>query len=187
MAGLHGTVTGEAESAYTAINSSKTYGAEGGSETSIEKTGASGTVDVPLTSEDDPETEEDDTTATVTGNSDETPVVTGDEKESPKDGDYDYTTTTVTGQSSVSVTTKEITVTETVGPASEMEYLTSDAEPNGGSNHLLNVPIFDAQLPAEGETVETTEDAMEALAELTGRRVREDVTNRIFERFCVGK
>ena len=31
------------------------------------------------------------------------------------------------------------------------------------------------------------EDAMEALAELTGRRIREDVTDRIFARFCVGK
>ncbi|MDO4815506.1 MAG: tRNA uridine-5-carboxymethylaminomethyl(34) synthesis GTPase MnmE [Bacillota bacterium] len=32
-----------------------------------------------------------------------------------------------------------------------------------------------------------TEGAMEALGELTGRTVREDVTNRIFQRFCVGK
>ena len=32
-----------------------------------------------------------------------------------------------------------------------------------------------------------TETAMEALGELTGRTVREDVTARIFERFCVGK
>ena len=32
-----------------------------------------------------------------------------------------------------------------------------------------------------------TEGAMQALGELTGRSVREDVTNRIFERFCVGK
>ncbi|MCI8474545.1 MAG: tRNA uridine-5-carboxymethylaminomethyl(34) synthesis GTPase MnmE [Oscillospiraceae bacterium] len=31
------------------------------------------------------------------------------------------------------------------------------------------------------------EGAMEALGELTGRSVREDVTGRIFERFCVGK
>ena len=31
------------------------------------------------------------------------------------------------------------------------------------------------------------EAAMEALGELTGRSVREDITNRIFERFCVGK
>lgn len=32
-----------------------------------------------------------------------------------------------------------------------------------------------------------TEGAMAALGELTGRTVREDVTNRIFQRFCVGK
>ena len=31
------------------------------------------------------------------------------------------------------------------------------------------------------------EAALEALGELTGRIVREDITNRIFERFCVGK
>ena len=32
-----------------------------------------------------------------------------------------------------------------------------------------------------------TEAAMSALGELTGRSIREDITNRIFERFCVGK
>ena len=32
-----------------------------------------------------------------------------------------------------------------------------------------------------------TEGAMAALGELSGRTVREDVTNRIFQRFCVGK
>lgn len=32
-----------------------------------------------------------------------------------------------------------------------------------------------------------TEGAMSALGELSGKTVREDVTNRIFERFCVGK
>ena len=32
-----------------------------------------------------------------------------------------------------------------------------------------------------------TETAMAALGELTGRTLREEVTNRIFERFCVGK
>jgi tRNA modification GTPase len=31
------------------------------------------------------------------------------------------------------------------------------------------------------------ETAMSALGELSGRSVREDVTARIFERFCVGK
>ena len=32
-----------------------------------------------------------------------------------------------------------------------------------------------------------TEGAMTAIGELTGRTIREDITNRIFERFCVGK
>ena len=32
-----------------------------------------------------------------------------------------------------------------------------------------------------------TEGAMASLGELTGRSIREDVTNRIFQRFCVGK
>ena len=32
-----------------------------------------------------------------------------------------------------------------------------------------------------------TEAAMAALGELSGRSIREDVTNRIFARFCVGK
>ena len=31
------------------------------------------------------------------------------------------------------------------------------------------------------------ENALSALGELTGRAVREDITKRIFERFCVGK
>ena len=31
------------------------------------------------------------------------------------------------------------------------------------------------------------EAAMEALGEVIGRTVREDITNGIFERFCVGK
>ena len=32
-----------------------------------------------------------------------------------------------------------------------------------------------------------SETAMSALGELTGRSVRQDVTDRIFQRFCVGK
>ena len=32
-----------------------------------------------------------------------------------------------------------------------------------------------------------TENAMQALGELTGASIREDITNQIFARFCVGK
>ena len=35
--------------------------------------------------------------------------------------------------------------------------------------------------------VTDVEEAMSALGELTGRTVREDVTDLIFQRFCVGK
>ena len=31
------------------------------------------------------------------------------------------------------------------------------------------------------------EEALEALGELTGQSVREDITDRIFAKFCVGK
>ena len=47
------------------------------------------------------------------------------------------------------------------------------------------------QALADGITADAVltdvEQAMQALGEVTGHTVREDVTNRIFERFCVGK
>lgn len=47
------------------------------------------------------------------------------------------------------------------------------------------------QAAADGVTPDAVltcvEDALDALGELTGANVREDVTRRIFERFCVGK
>ena len=43
-----------------------------------------------------------------------------------------------------------------------------------------------ASMPPDA-VVADVEEAMAALGELTGRTVREDVTARIFERFCVGK
>ena len=38
-----------------------------------------------------------------------------------------------------------------------------------------------------GVSVHSVEEAMEAMGEVTGATVREDITARIFERFCVGK
>ena len=52
---------------------------------------------------------------------------------------------------------------------------------------------MDAALQAmeEGNTPDIvlteTETAMQALGELTGASIREDITDRIFSRFCVGK
>jgi len=45
---------------------------------------------------------------------------------------------------------------------------------------------LEAGMPPDG-VLSDVEEAMEALGEVTGRRVSEDITGRIFERFCVGK
>ena len=44
-----------------------------------------------------------------------------------------------------------------------------------------------AMARALGHVTADREEALEALGELTGQSVREDVTARIFQRFCVGK
>ena len=53
------------------------------------------------------------------------------------------------------------------------------------------LPIWGADALEAGlspdAVVADVEEAMSALGELTGRTVSEDVTARIFERFCVGK
>ena len=45
---------------------------------------------------------------------------------------------------------------------------------------------LEAGMPPDA-VVADVEEALSALGELTGRTVREDVTARIFARFCVGK
>ena len=68
---------------------------------------------------------------------------------------------------------------------------------------LTNARQFDAIRRAHGSIVSAlrglrmgftpdavltdVEEAMEAMGEVTGATVREDITARIFERFCVGK
>ena len=42
-------------------------------------------------------------------------------------------------------------------------------------------------LDAVSDDLSDVEEALSALGELTGQSVREDVTARIFQRFCVGK
>lgn len=70
------------------------------------------------------------------------------------------------------------------------EILTNARQAEAVSRALENMKAALAALTlcATPDIVLTeTEGAMSALGELTGRVVREDVTNRIFERFCVGK
>ena len=42
-------------------------------------------------------------------------------------------------------------------------------------------------LDAVSDDLSDVEEALSALGELTGASVREDITDRIFQRFCVGK
>lgn len=85
----------------------------------------------------------------------------------------------------------------------EVEAIFGDGEEHSAGEMLTNVRHYAAVLRGRkalesvlegfdsGMTPDAVltdvEDAMEALGELTGRTVREDITARIFERFCVGK
>jgi tRNA modification GTPase len=70
------------------------------------------------------------------------------------------------------------------------EILTNARQADAVSRALesMNAALQAMELGATPDIVLTeSEEAMSALGELTGRSVREDVTNRIFQRFCVGK
>ncbi len=73
-------------------------------------------------------------------------------------------------------------------PAGEILTNSRHADAAGRALDYMNAAI---EAMAEGRTPDIvlteTEGAMQAIGELSGRTVREDVTNRIFERFCVGK
>lgn len=73
-------------------------------------------------------------------------------------------------------------------PAGEILTNTRQAEAVKRALDYLNAALEAMHMGATPDIVLTeTEGAMSALGELSGRTVREDVTNRIFQRFCVGK
>lgn len=73
-------------------------------------------------------------------------------------------------------------------PAGEILTNLRQAQAVMRSREALEHALFAMRQGATPDAVLTqTEEAMEALGELTGKTVREDVTRRIFERFCVGK
>ena len=59
------------------------------------------------------------------------------------------------------------------------------------AGRALNCVVRANQALSDGVTPDAlltdVEEALEALGELTGQSVREDVTDRIFSKFCVGK
>lgn len=73
-------------------------------------------------------------------------------------------------------------------PAGEILTNVRQAEAVSRALEHLDAAFEAMQLGLTPDLVLTeTEGVMQALGELTGRTVREDVTNRIFQRFCVGK
>lgn len=73
-------------------------------------------------------------------------------------------------------------------PAGEILTNSRQAEAIGRALESMKAAKEAMLLGATPDIVLTeTETAMAALGELSGRTVRDDITNRIFERFCVGK
>lgn len=73
-------------------------------------------------------------------------------------------------------------------PAGEILTNTRQAEAVARAVESMEAALEAMNTGATPDIVLTeTEGAMAALGELTGRSIREDVTNRIFQRFCVGK
>ena len=131
------------------------------------------TVDVPLTDQDDPKTEKDETTNTVKGPEVGTTTVTGDQPTSPTDKTYDYTESTVVEQGSVTVKTEEIEVTAT-GDSSDMEKIVSETKPDGTNDIVKDTngaaPEPDATVPqpspVQDEPVDQTGDTAGEAAKL---------------------
>lgn len=73
-------------------------------------------------------------------------------------------------------------------PAGEILTNARQADAVKRALESMNAALNAMQLGCTPDIILTeAENAMSALGELTGRTVREDVTNRIFARFCVGK
>ena len=73
-------------------------------------------------------------------------------------------------------------------PAGEILTNTRQAEAVARAVESMEAALEAMNTGATPDIVLTeTEGAMAALGELTGRSIREDVNNRIFQRFCVGK
>lgn len=73
-------------------------------------------------------------------------------------------------------------------PAGEILTNSRQAEAVGRALEYLDAAAEAMDMRMTPDIVLTeTEGAMAALGELSGRSLREDVTNRIFQRFCVGK
>jgi len=148
----NGVVTGEGSMEYRATNPSGNMGADGGSEWVVEENTSElegAEVDVPLTEGE---------TNSVVGREEGTVIeVSGDVKENPGDGEYDYTTSTVVKQGSVDVTTEEIIIIDKVAEGTEMEYVNSETVPDENNDLGYVAAAPEEYLPGYEGKAETPE------------------------------
>lgn len=103
------------------------------------------TVDIPMTDVDNPETEVNETQNTVKGDAVGTTTQKGDlpKPDAETDEEYNYTESTVTEQSSVTVTTKEITSEQPLDETDtevDMDYVSSDTSPTETNDLIKEKP-----------------------------------------------
>ena len=102
----------------------------------------------------------------------------------------DVTVSAKTGQGLEELAGAVAALFPTGGPEAAGELLTNARQADAARRALEAVERAGESLAA-GVTPDAlltdVEEALSALGELTGRTVREDITDRIFERFCVGK
>ena len=95
----------------------------------------------------------------------------------------------LTGQG-IEVLTEAVEELFPLGEEAQGEILTNSRHADAVSRALESIraakDALDFGLTPDAVLVEV-EEAMAALGELSGKTVREDITSRIFERFCVGK
>ena len=95
----------------------------------------------------------------------------------------------LTGQG-IEVLTEAVEELYPLGQEAQGEILTNSRHADAVSRALESIraakDAMDFGLTPDAVLVEV-EEAMAALGELSGKTVREDITSRIFERFCVGK
>ena len=146
--------TGEGSTRYSVRDWFRTYFAQGGTDTTVGTKAPGATVDVPLTSVDDPNTEEIENQNTVVGKPIGSLTISGDEKENEQDGTYDYVIETVDGQGKVTVTTNKITKEEKAhGTGEGFEYIKSETAPSA-DNDMITDTVYPA---LKAEDVELTE------------------------------
>ena len=105
-------------------------GSEKGKETSTEVNTPNGKVDIPLNKEDGKNS--------IKGDEVGTSSVTGDEKDGDDDQEYDYTTSTVVNQGSVTVSTNDVVISESIDTENtDMNYVYSQATPDADNDLFL--------------------------------------------------